>query len=187
MITGRIAIFGGSFDPPHLAHAMVALAALLGGQVDRVLVVPVGRHAWGKPTVAPFEDRLAMCRLAFRPLGQGVVVSDIEGRREGTSFMIDTLRGLAAENPDAQWRLLTGSDIEGDVAKWREGAEVIRMAPPLTSPRPVPGLPLEDQPGVMPPISSTEVRRYLAEGRPASHLVAAEVLAYAQVRKLYTR
>jgi nicotinate-nucleotide adenylyltransferase len=135
----RFGIFGGTFDPPHLGHAMACLWALETGEVDRVLMIPTARHAFGKQPAAGFDHRLAMCRLAARHLGEHVEISDIEGRREGVSYMVDTLRALAADRPGATFRLLVGTDIVGDVPKWRESAEILRLAPLLVLPRLLPG------------------------------------------------
>ncbi|MCA9583651.1 MAG: nicotinate (nicotinamide) nucleotide adenylyltransferase, partial [Myxococcales bacterium] len=64
----RIAVFGGSFDPPHVSHALVASYVLGGGEVDELYIVPTWRHALDKSFKAPFEHRLRMCELAFAHL-----------------------------------------------------------------------------------------------------------------------
>ncbi|CAN5363096.1 nicotinate (nicotinamide) nucleotide adenylyltransferase [soil metagenome] len=181
----RYAVFGGSFDPPHLAHAMACLWALESGEVDRVLLVPVGRHAFGKKNVASFEHRVQMCHLAVARLRDAVFVSDIESRREGASYMVDTLRLLADEHPGAQFRLLAGTDVVEEFPKWKDLAEVLRRAPLLELPRAAPNELFADRPGALPLISSTAVRDALRTGRDAELLVAKSVREYIEAHKLY--
>jgi nicotinate-nucleotide adenylyltransferase len=73
----RVALYGGSFNPAHVAHQMVALYVLETAAVDQLWLLPAYEHALGKP-LAPFADRLAMCQLAAAALGPRVIVSDIE-------------------------------------------------------------------------------------------------------------
>jgi len=182
----RIGVFGGSFDPPHLGHVLGCLWALETGEIDRVLLVPVGRHAFGKQAGAPFLHRMAMCRAAVERLGGLVEVSDIEGRRSGTSFMVDTLRELAEERPGDTFRLITGSDVAAEVGKWRESAEVLRRAPLLELPRPRPGTPVEDNPGALPPVSSSRVRELLRTNQPVNMMLGKAVRDYIVLHRLYS-
>lgn len=180
-------ILGGSFDPPHRAHVMVAAWALMEGTLDRIVVIPTARHAFGKRAGASFCDRVAMCRLAFSIFREGTVaIDDIEGRRAGTSYMIDTLRELAERHPGVAFRLVVGSDVEADLAKWREADEVRRHAPPLVVPR---QLDHGDAPpskgGALPALSSSDVRRALEQGAPIDHLVPAAVAHYIREYGLY--
>jgi nicotinate-nucleotide adenylyltransferase len=181
----RFGIFGGTFDPPHLGHAMACLWALETGEVDRVLMIPTARHAFGKQPAAGFDHRLAMCRLAARHLGEHVEISDIEGRREGVSYMVDTLRALAADRPGATFRLLVGTDIVGDVPKWRESAEILRLAPLLVLPRLLPGDRPEARPGALPAVSSTVVRAALRGHGSTGELIARSVRDYITANRLY--
>lgn len=179
----RLGVFGGSFDPPHAAHVMVALWALLSGEVDRILVIPVARHPFGKQQGAGFGDRMEMCRLAFGPLGSAVEISPIESQREGTSFMIDTLEGLAKERPDARFRLVVGSDIVREIDAWRESGRIRQMAPLLVVPRNGGNRPYI--PHGLPDISSTHVREHLAAHEDVSLLVPHSVRQYINTRRLY--
>lgn len=185
LTSNRIGIFGGTFDPPHLGHTLACLWALETGEVDRVMMVPVGRHAYGKAPGASFEQRVAMCRLALYHLGAAGAVSTAEDR-PGVSYMVDTLRLLQSTHPDAQFRLMVGTDVAVDVIKWREGAEVLRLAPPLPMPRPVVGVPLDQQPGALPPISSSQVRAELASGGDAASLLGHRVREYIRIHRLYS-
>ena len=181
----RDGVFGGTFDPPHLGHAMACLWALESGEIDRVLMIPVGRHPFGKKTVATFEQRLEMCRLAVARLGEDVIISDIEGRRTGTTYMVDTLRELHKEYAGAELRLLAGTDVAGEIHKWHEGEEVLRLAPILEIPRPLSGETFADRPGALPPISSSDVRRSIAEGKPVHHYLSYSIRGYISSFHLY--
>lgn len=180
-------LFGGSFDPPHRAHVLVVAWALMEGLLDRVAVIPTARHAFGKQPGAPFADRVAMCERAFSIFPeQRVVVDPIEGRREGTSYMIDTLRELERRHPGVAFRLIVGSDVADDLPRWREGEEVVRRAPPIVVPR---QLVTEGDsaptPGALPLLSSTDVRRALETGNDIGPLVPRAVADYIRARGLY--
>ena len=115
----KIAIYGGSFNPPHLGHVEAArtVAAVLAP--DRLLIVPasVPPHkalADGSPTA---QQRLELCRLAFADI-PGAEISEIELRREGKSYSYDTVRLLREENPDAQLTLAVGTDMLLSFEKW---------------------------------------------------------------------
>ncbi|MBR3186060.1 MAG: nicotinate (nicotinamide) nucleotide adenylyltransferase [Oscillospiraceae bacterium] len=115
----KIAIYGGSFNPPHLGHVEAArtVAAVLAP--DRLLIVPasVPPHkalADGSPTA---QQRLELCRLAFADI-PGAEISEIELRREGKSYSYDTVRLLREENPDAQLTLVVGTDMLLNFEKW---------------------------------------------------------------------
>ena len=100
---GRIGLLGGSFNPPHLGHLLMAVAVYATEEIDHLWIIPTADHAFGKK-LAPFEDRVRMCHLAFRHLAGGAAVLDLESRlpREpGTaSYTVDTLRALRAVRPD---------------------------------------------------------------------------------------
>lgn len=179
----RLGIFGGTFDPPHLAHTMAVLWALESGEIDRVIVIPVAQHAFGKRPAAPFEHRMELCRLAMAPLGSRVEVSPIESQRTGPSYMIDTIRELERQRPEAAWRLLAGSDVAAEIPLWREGTEVLRRAPLLEIPRPRPG----DPPGrfALPDISSTAAREALRSHAGAGSLLSHTVWKYIREHRLY--
>lgn len=116
----RIGLFGGSFNPPHCGHVMIALWALMTGEFDRIMVVPTFKHAFGKDLL-DFDDRLEMCRAAFMPIHSHVEVSPVE-RAIGHSITADTVEYLrdayAQLGIDAEFTVLIGSDIVADLPKW---------------------------------------------------------------------
>ncbi|MCX7015483.1 MAG: nicotinate (nicotinamide) nucleotide adenylyltransferase [Candidatus Sumerlaeota bacterium] len=181
-LTERIGVFGGSFDPPHVCHVLVCHYVVAIGEVDRVLLVPAHLHPFGKP-LTPFAHRLAMCRMTVGD-GQGKIeVSDMEARRRGPSFMIDTVRALRAERPETAFRLIIGSDILGETERWKSFDELRRLAPPLVVPR---GPNAENRLSfAFPPVSSTEIREALRQGKDVSAVLSPRVRRYIQERDLY--
>ncbi|HUS63887.1 MAG TPA: nicotinate-nicotinamide nucleotide adenylyltransferase [Kofleriaceae bacterium] len=193
-----VAIFGGSFNPPHLAHQMVCLVALETAAVDEVWMLPTYRHAFGKE-LAPFDDRVEMCRLAARAFGGRVTVDPIErdvagdGARAdkeqaGVSRTFHTLTALAARHPGTAFRLLVGEDILAEKHLWYRWDDVVRLAPPIVVGRD--GAPQSPQSATqtgfdLPGISSSDVRARIARGETAVPLVSRAVMDYIAGRGLY--
>lgn len=188
---GTVAIFGGSFNPPHVAHQLAALVVLETEPVSALWMVPTWRHAFGK-SLAPFDDRLAMCQLAARALGPRVQVSDIErelgqaaagaGAAPRPSRTFDTLEALRARHPDLGFRLVVGQDILAERDAWHRWDDVCRLAPLIVLGRA--GTP-DAGPLALPDISSTEVRARVARGESALPLVPRTVMDYIAQRGLY--
>jgi nicotinate-nucleotide adenylyltransferase len=122
-----LGVFGGAFDPPHLAHVALVEAAIFQLQLDQVCVLPTGQ-AWHKPRqLSEAAHRLAMTRLAFAHLTQ-VVVDEREILRRGPSYTVDTLHELQAEYPQAQLYLLLGDDQRRALPSWHQIGEIGRIA-----------------------------------------------------------
>lgn len=189
-MTVTVALFGGSFNPPHVAHALVALYVLETAPVDVVWFVPTWKHAFGKD-LAPYDDRVAMCELAAAPLGARAQVSRVEAEvaaaRGGESRTLYTLEHLAVTHPDHAFRLVVGADILHETAKWHRWDEVCRRAPLIVIGRG--GVEAPEGATIteltMPEVSSTDVRRRLGAGEDASGLVSKSVLGYIDRRGLY--
>jgi nicotinate-nucleotide adenylyltransferase len=185
-----VAVYGGSFDPPHVAHVLSAAYALSVGGFDKVLVVPVFEHPFGK-ALAPFSDRLALCHAAFE--GQSrVEVSAVEAELERPSYTERTLERLSHDHPDWRLRVLVGSDVLADTSAWHDFAEVERRAPPFVLTRR--GFERPDAgPALLPEVSSTRVRELLRkradEGavKELRFLVPVRVLAEIEARGLYVQ
>lgn len=179
-----LAVYGGSFNPPHLAHQMACLAVLETERVDRILMVPCFRHAFGKQ-LAPYEDRVEMCRRAAALFGGLVAVSTIESELgEADNRTYHTLVALRAREPGASFRLLVGADVLTEKDKWYRWDEVVAMAPLIVVGREGVG----EGSGhafQLPAISSTAVRARIARGEPADPLVPRSVLDYIAERGLY--
>lgn len=179
----RVALLGGSFNPPHLAHALVALSVLATEDVDAVWVMPCADHPFGK-ALASFEHRLEMCSRAFRHLGGAVHVVDIEARLPAPSFTVQTLRALAAERPDLRFGLIVGTDILDELDRWREPEVLETLCELIVVPR-AGYARVGKLEAALPELSSTEIRDRLAAGRDASGLVDREVLSYIDTHQLY--
>jgi nicotinate-nucleotide adenylyltransferase len=182
-----IALFGGSFNPPHVAHQLVALYVLETHAVDALWFLPTYTHPFGKD-LAPYVDRAKMCVLATEPLGSRVQVPRTEeqlARRPGfvANRTLDLIEHLEFVHAGARFRLVIGSDILGETAQWYRWDEIVRRAPPIVVARP--GYPDGDGP-VMPDIAATRIRALLTAGDPAVEaLVPRSVLRYIAAHGLY--
>ena len=175
----RIAVYGGSFNPPHVAHAMVASWACWTGAVDAVWLVPVYQHAFAdrqQKVLAPFEERCRWCEALATDVGPWVSVCRIEAELPTPSYTIDTLRALAARHPEHRFRLVVGADVLPETADWKDWTAIEDNFEPLVVGRtgyPSPGPETVDFPGV----SSTVLRSRLSRGQRIDHLVTRSVAA----------
>jgi nicotinate-nucleotide adenylyltransferase len=182
--TRRVAIYGGSFDPPHLGHILSVAWALSAAEVDDVWIIPTWKHVFDKEHGASFEQRLSMCELAFAPF-RSVEISDIERRIGGVSRMLDTLDALETERPEAVFRLLIGADVLPTTDRWYRWSEVAKIAPPLVIGRqgyPVP----EGCPISIPNINSTDIRSGLGNAADVTGLVPTAVIEHIRSQGLYS-
>lgn len=191
----RLALFGGSFDPPHVGHLLASSDAIEQLELDRLIVVPTGTQPLkvGAAVAAP-EQRLAMARMTF---GQDprFDVSDVEVTRGGLSFTVDTLAQVAEQYPAAERFLLLGVDVLGSFAKWKEPQRILTLARPVFLERQS-GSPVE-----LPEefraaqairlttrrvdVSSTEIRERVRTGRSIRGFVTENVAAYIERGGLY--
>jgi nicotinate-nucleotide adenylyltransferase len=155
-----VAVFGGSFNPPHVAHVLTASYVLCTSDIDLFLVVPCFVHPFAK-TLASFEKRHAMCLKAFGWLPK-VEVSDVERQLGGESRTLRTLQYLAEKNPDWEMRLVVGSDVLQDAPRWYGFSEIEKLAPLMVLNRAGVG---GEGVSVLPEVSSTEIRDAVARGR----------------------
>ena len=187
-MTRRIGLFGGSFNPPHVAHQMVCLWALSTQQVDEVWLIPCFEHAFAK-RLAAFEHRLAMCELAAAVLPRDrVKVSDVEARVGGTSRTIVTVERLVEEHPEAHFALLMGADLLAETGSWYRFEDLRQMVELVVVGRPgfaSAGQGGEAQGVSLAELSSSDVRRRVAAGEDVSALLPASVRAYIESHGLY--
>jgi nicotinate-nucleotide adenylyltransferase len=169
----RVAVYGGSFHPPHVGHAMVAAWLLWTDQVDEVWLVPVLEHAFSKD-LAPFEERVRWCEALASSVGTGVRVCQVEAELPAPSYTIRTLEALQARHPSDCFQLVIGADAYESRAKWHRWSDLERDFGVIVVGRA--GFAAIEGAVTFPEVSSTEVRRMLAASESVSHLVPAKVL-----------
>ena len=195
----RIGILGGTFNPPHLGHLVAAQEAYRELDLDRVVLIPAGI-----PPHKPVDDepgaehRLELCRLAVGD-DERFTVSDLELRRDGPSFTVDTLDALRSQSPSDDLFLILGADIAAGLPRWHEPERVLELATVAIARRrgtakaavqealaqlrggerarffPMPRI----------GISSTMLRRRVRAGQPIRYFVADGVMHYIETHRLY--
>jgi nicotinate-nucleotide adenylyltransferase len=177
-----IGVFGGSFDPPHLSHTLLAAYVLSAYPIDQLLVIPTFRHAFAKP-LAPYEHRLRMCELAMADIRR-VEVSRIEEEIGGESRTLNTIEELRRRHPEASLRLVIGSDLLAETPRWYNFERVRELAPPIVVPRA--GYRDQTASGFeLPLVSSSEIRAQLKRGVHPHGLLSHAVAQYLQCHALY--
>jgi len=188
----RIGLFGGSFDPVHSAHVMMARKALNELQLDRLFIIPAARSPF-KPEQqpAPDEVRLAMLKAAFEKVA-GCVIERLELEREGVSYAIDTVRSFAGRFPDSELFYLIGADHVPTLPQWREAdalAQILTFVvfprsggPDVEFPETFDGRCLE---GELMDISSSDIRVRIREGKSVNHLVPSAVVGILSKKQIY--
>jgi nicotinate-nucleotide adenylyltransferase len=180
----NVFFFGGSFDPPHVAHVLAIAYLLATEDVDQVLVVPCYRHPLAKE-LSPFEHRHAMCERAMSWLPR-TVVSRVEEELGGESRTLRTIEHLSARHPDWRMRLVVGADILLEGRRWQAFERIAELAPLVVLGRAgitAVGAP----PPILPDVSSTRIRDSIRAGRMAEvdSLVPRAVLSYIDAHRLY--
>jgi nicotinate-nucleotide adenylyltransferase len=199
----RIGVFGGTFDPVHLGHLILAEQCREQAQLDRVLFIPSARppHKRDQPLTA-FRHRVEM--MQFAVAGHPVFrIDELEEKRAGPSYTADTLEELRRRDPEAQLWLMIGADCVPDIPSWHEPARIISAAGLLIVARP--GSPtwsdaeLRTNLGMSPEsvlnyqtvhmplieIASRDIRRRVREGRSIRFLVPRAVECYIETYHLY--
>ncbi|MDI1247168.1 MAG: nicotinate (nicotinamide) nucleotide adenylyltransferase [Rhodoferax sp.] len=193
----RIGVFGGAFDPPHLAHRALLETALHELRLDVLHVVPTG-DAWHKPRqLLDAAHRLAMVRLAFQDVPR-IVVDSREIGRVGPSYTIDTLREIAAEVAGAELFLIMGADQAAALTSWHEWQAIVQLAIISVATRAHPSnttglfeaerlFPERFLHLGLPPlhVSATQIRSNIANGQPVQTLVSEPVARYIADHHLY--
>jgi nicotinate-nucleotide adenylyltransferase len=197
-MSGAIGILGGTFDPVHNGHLVLATTAAEILRLERLLVVPAREspHKAGHEA-APPEARLELLRLAFRGL-PGIEVSDVELRRPPPSYTVDTLDELARRHAGGRFILLLGVDALAAFPRWRDAARIARQARIAAFAREghderivddvrraVPGLEIERLATPRIGISATWVRERVGKGLPVAGFVPESVAAAIAAMGLY--
>ena len=188
----RIGLFGGSFDPVHLGHLLVAQAAREELGLTRLFFIPAAQSPFKperKPTAA--TERVRLLRLAL--VGQAwCEIDEQEVRRGGVSFTIDTVRDYTARFPDAELFYLIGADHVPQLPKWRQAQELAEQVQFAVIPRPGQPEPLFPAPfrgqtltGFPLGVSSSQIRARVKAGLPIDHLVPPQVAEAIRNNRLY--
>lgn len=174
----NIAIFGGTFDPPHRAHVQVVQYLLNSKRFDEIWVIPSKNNPL-KAKGHDFKQRLKMARLAFGDLGPKVQVrADDENL---TGYTIDLVHRLQTEHPKEKFTFIAGSDLREQISQWKDGDHLQKLIDFEFLPRP----PHPDSPFL--PLSSSAVREKLAAGEDPHGLLPEKVADYVQNGQLYRR
>jgi nicotinate-nucleotide adenylyltransferase len=190
--TRSVGLFGGTFDPPHRGHVEAIHAALRQLDLDEVIVTVAGTpQLKSGPPVASPALRLEMATAAFADIDR-VTVSDVEIRRRGPTFTIDTVDELVAADPERSITLLVGADAARGLSSWHRADDLARLVTVAVMPRP--GEPIAVPEGFscvtvdMVPVdlSSTEVRADLRKGVSPEVLVPASVVRILLTHPLYS-
>lgn len=190
----RIGLFGGSFDPVHLGHLLVARAACEELALDRLFFIPAAQSPFkpgSEPAPAPLRLRMLRLALAGQPKYE---IDEQELRRGGISYSIDTARAFAQQFPGAELFYLIGADHVPTLPKWREAEALAALVRFVVIPRP------GETPATLPPpcriqilggwplkLSSSQVRARVQEGRSIDHLVPNGVGEVIREAGLYRR
>jgi nicotinate-nucleotide adenylyltransferase len=206
----HIGLFGGTFDPPHVGHLLLALDAVETLGLDELRVVPTGRQPLREAAAATPAERLALAEACFGGLPR-TVVDPIEIDRGGLSFTVDTVMAFRDRWPEARVSLLLGEDAAAGLPRWREPERLLTMvdlvvvrratetvaaetsAPDDAAPTPS-SAPWTAWPGIRPvrrltvrrvDVSATEIRARVARGLPIRGFVTDAVAALVSAQGMY--
>jgi nicotinate-nucleotide adenylyltransferase len=197
----RLGILGGTFNPPHIGHLVMVQEALYQLALDRIVLMPVAHPPHKEALADPGADvRLELCRLAAGG-EERLEVSDLEIRRGGASYTVDTLRALHDDVPEHALTFIVGGDMAHSLPSWREPEAILELARLAVAERqdlrreqiaerlaplhPGDRVVFFDIPRI--DISSSAIRDRVASGRPIRYLVPAAVREAIRDRRLYPR
>jgi nicotinate-nucleotide adenylyltransferase len=196
----RLGVFGGTFDPIHLGHLILAEQCREACALERLWFVVAGTPPHKKGERTPVEHRLEMARIAIAG-HPSFEVSEIEAKRPGPHYSVETLAEIRNARPDDDLFFIIGADSLIDLPIWREPAEIARLATIVVVNRPGidvnpvdPGALPDFGPGTnpllsvtIPPIgiASSDLRKRLGEGRSIRYQVPRGVQAYLEAQGLY--
>lgn len=172
----RIGIFGGSFDPPHVGHTEICKWLFNKGLIDKLFVIPCFIHPFDKE-MGPFEDRLAMAKLAFGKLMLPIECLDMERELGGVSHTLRTIEEIKRRNPDAKLSLVLGQDTIDQSSEWHDFDGIRSIVDIIAIPR--------GKNSPIPDVSSTAVRNHLKRSGSIAGLVEREVAIYIVTKGLY--
>lgn len=189
----KLGIFGGTFNPVHLGHLLIAEDAAEAFQLDRVVFIPSATPPHKRPRVlAPAPQRMRMVKLAIQGNNR-FTASDIEIRRGGPSYSVETLRHLRGAMPRAQFYFIIGTDSLRELHKWKEASELVGLCEFICVTRPgervarcrLRGARIHKLTGHPADVSSTDIRNRAARGATIRYLVPDSVRRHIERHRLY--
>jgi nicotinate-nucleotide adenylyltransferase len=200
----RIGVFGGSFDPVHWGHLILAEQCREQARLDEVWFLPSAHHPFkADSTVTPFDQRVAMLRLAIRDVPK-FSVCEIERDLAPPTYTANTLDALAERHPDSRWSFLLGSDALEELPTWHEPARIVERADFVVMARPGTAIPSVDElQGRMSlrrsarlriqvidvpliDLSSRDIRQRVSEGRSFRFMTPRAVEDFIRSHQLYS-
>ena len=184
----KIGILGGAFDPPHNGHLVIAQDTLDAFKLDKIFFIPTNISPHKENGGITGEMRLEMVKLAISG-NDAFEVMDLEIRRGGTSFTIDTVRELKKRYPEDEFYLIVGSDLANAFSSWKDSQELKGELKIIVANRKE--YPLKDKNLYLVvdirqvEVSSSGVRKLLKEGRSIECLAEKNVVDYIQKHNLY--
>ncbi len=172
----RVALFGGSFNPPHIGHSAICKWLMDRNIADEVWVIPCFIHPFGKK-LAPFDHRLEMCRIAFSKLNLPLSILDVERELGDESKTIRTIEHLIEQNPTVEFSLITGGDIDSEFENWHNFERIKQLIGIIRIPR--------GKGSPIPNVSSTDIRARIRTGLPYKNMVDPDVAIYVITKALY--
>jgi nicotinate-nucleotide adenylyltransferase len=185
----KVGIFGGTFDPPHIGHLVMARRAVEQLELKKVFFVPANIPPHKNLPIASAEHRLNMIRLAVIP-HKDFEVSTCEIERGGISYTIDTIRFFLDNVWAKEFYLLIGEDSAIHFSSWKESEEIKKLVKICWFPRicegknPIPPEFIKIDAEIL-DISSSRIRKLIKEGKSVKYLVPEPVLEYIKINKLY--
>ena len=189
----RVALFGGTFDPPHVGHLVVAEEARVALELDEVRFVVAGQP-WMRKRCSPGADRVEMVTLAVAG-APGFTVTSVEVDRAGPTYTVDTLEALASAEPDSERLFLVGADAAARLSEWRDINRCLALATFVVVTRG--GYDVVIDPALeervvrleVPAmdVSATDLRARFATGRAVRYQLPDAVERYVRDRRLYAR
>ena len=185
----RLGILGGTFDPIHVGHLAAASEVHFVLGLDSVLLIPANAQPLKPVPIASGKDRLAMCHAAAAS-DPRLQVSDVDLRRGGATYSVDTLGDLRKQHPGADFFFIMGADALATLPRWKDYASLVTLATFVGVTRPGHSLEQLDAPHVLVEVpalavSSTDVRDRLRAGAPIRYLVPDAVAQYVEDHQLY--
>jgi nicotinate-nucleotide adenylyltransferase len=192
----KIGILGGTFDPVHMGHLVLAEQAKEKLKLDKVIFIPCFSPPHKtRRKLSPAKDRFRMTALAVEG-NAWFFVSDIELKREGLSYTVDTLKELRRLYPESAIYFLTGSDVLGEIHTWRNPEEIYKLVRMVIATRPGfdsfdPNNRFAKRSIILPitgiDVSASGIREKVKKGQSIRYLVPQQVEEYIRRRKLYRR